>query len=74
MAGDVEGPRILVGLHTDEGDEPEIAVAFEPAEQPGNVDAGVRFIDRHDVDGDTWSEHLTFGAIGGDAVDGGQRI
>ena len=71
---DVERARILVRLHADERDESEIAVAPKTGEQRGDVDAGVGLVDHRDVDGDVGSQHLPLGAIGGNAVNGGERI
>ena len=72
--GNIERARILVRLHPNQGYEPEIAVALELFQQPGNVDAGVGLVDCDDVDGDAGSKHLARRAVAGDAVDSGQRV
>ena len=71
---DVEGARILVRLDADERDQPEIAVTSKTGEKRGYVDARVRLVDHLDVDGDVRPENLPLGAIGRNAVDGGERI
>ena len=73
-AGDVERARILVRLDADQRDQAEIAVAPEPREQRRDVDPGVGLVDDRDVDVDVRSEHLAFGAIGRNAIDGRERI
>ena len=71
---DVEGARILVRLDADQRDKPEIAVPPKAGEQRRHVDAGVGLVDRLDVDGDVRPKDLPLGAVGRDAVDGGERI
>ena len=65
---------ILVRLNADERDESEIAVAPKAGEERRHVDARVGLVDHLDVDGDVRPEHPPLGAIGRDAVDGGERI
>ena len=53
---------------------PKLPCAPEPGDQRRHVDARVGLVDRLDVDVDIGPEHLPLGAVGGDAVDRGQRI
>jgi hypothetical protein len=72
--GEIKGTRVLVGLNADKGDEPEVAVALEPVQKSGDVDAGVDLIDRHDIDINPGAEDFPLGTIDSDAVDGGQGV
>ncbi len=47
---DIEGARILIGLHADQRDQAEIAVAAQAADQRVEIDAGVGLVDRLDID------------------------
>jgi hypothetical protein len=70
----IERARILVGLHADQTDETEIAMRLEAREQRRHIDARIGLVDHLDVDSGVRAEHLPFGAIHCDAVDGGKRI
>ena len=72
--GDVERARILVRLHADQSDKPEIAVLAQGREQRRHVDAGIGLVEDRDVDGDVWPERFPLGAIDGDPVDRRQRV
>src|SRR6185312_4622724 len=71
---DIERAGILVGLHTDQPDQPEPAVALEALDHARNIDPRVGLIDDFDFDLDALSKHLAFGAIAGDAVHRRHRI
>ena len=71
---DVEGAGILIGLNADERNKPETAVTPKAGQERRHVDACVRLVDRFDIDGDVWPENPPLGAIGRDAVHGGERI
>ena len=40
----------------------------------GDVDTRIRLVDHFDIDGDVGPENLPLGAIGRNAVNGGERI
>ena len=67
-AGDVERAWILVRLHADQRDEPEIVVAPQARDDRRHVDAGVGFVDRIDIELDIRSQHPPLGAVDRAAV------
>ena len=71
---DIERARILVRLHADQRQQPEIVVAAEAADQLRDVDAGIGLVDQVDVDLDIGAEHLPLGAVEREAIDRGERI
>jgi hypothetical protein len=73
-AGDVEGSRILVGLHPDQSHKAEVFISRKGLQQSGNIDTGIEFIDRLDVDIDVCTQYSARGAVDGNAVDARERI
>ena len=53
---------------------PKLPMSPKTGEKRRDVDPRVGLVDRRDVDGDIRPQHLPLGAIGGDAIDGGERI
>ena len=56
------------------GHKAEIAVALETRYRSPRIDARICLVDRFDVDDDVRPKGLALGAIGGNAVQGGERI
>ena len=71
---DIERAGVLVRLNADQPDKTEIAMRSQAGEKSWRVHSGVGLVDHRDVDGDVRPEHLPLGAIGRDAVYGGERI
>lgn len=71
---DVETTRVLVSLNAHQRQQVEISMPAETSDQLRYVDAGIRLIDRIDVDFNVGAEHLPLRCVDRQAVDGGQRI
>jgi hypothetical protein len=72
--GDVEGARILVGLHAHEADEAEVAAAAEVRDDLVEAKARVGLVGRRRLDVDVGAEQLPGGAVGDQGVDRGERV
>ena len=73
-ARDIEGPRILVRLHADEGDEAAGAGALEVANDLGDLDPVVGLVGDGDADLDVVAEDASLRAIGRQPVEHGQGV
>jgi hypothetical protein len=71
---DVKRARVLVRLNADQRDQAEARMTLEAGKERGQVDAGIGLIDSHDLDVDIGPKHLPFSAIGGYAINGGERV
>ena len=73
-ARDIHGARIMVGLHSDEGDQAAAAGARDVARNTLRVDARIRFVEGLDIDGDVIAEHAALPAVERQAIQHRQRI
>ena len=65
---------ILVGLHTDKPDKPEVSVAAEIGDDMVNIHALIGFIDGRDGNFNVVSKHVAPRGIDRDRIDRGERV
>jgi hypothetical protein len=71
---DVERAGELVRLHADQADHAEAAVLRHEGDDSVGAHARIGLVHRRDVDGDVGAEHAALRRVGGEAVDGGERV
>ena len=71
---DVERPGELVGLHADNPDQAEPAIALDELGDLARADAGVGLVHGDDVDGEVRPEDVPLAGAAREAVDGGERV